>query len=498
MSQSSTEGTNEKAEVIHADPVEIQNNDSDTEKGVIFQTCYVKSKAEKKYLRKVNLAFIPLVTWIVMVQFADKSSLAISAVLGIYEDTHITGSEFSWLGSIFFLGYLIMQILNQILVQKLSIRRYLGVMIILFGLVMLFTSLANTFPQLLALRFLLGVFEATCLPCIYIIVPNLYRRDEQTFYFGIVTMCQGVGSILGNLVAVGVSQMGGPRLGLQMWRWNHIIFGAFTVVLGILCFFFLLDDPRSWILRLTKEEHEIVDKRTRDNAVIRNKQIKYRHFLEALREPRLYLIGIASVCINMQNGGLLVFSAQIIRSLGSYTPTESILLKMPGGFAAAIFIILASIIARRIQQIAYTGMFFCLVSLTGVIILAAAPHGSVKLLGYYLSWAMGGAGVMFISTVGTNVSGYSKKIFYNSFLVIFTTVGNFIGPLVMLEREAPTYKTGMIIYCIGNGIAFCCFIVTRYFMARENKKRLVNPPETPLDVNGDYTDQEDKGFIYKL
>ena len=102
-------------------------------------------------------------------------------------------------------------------------------------------------------------------------------------------------------------------------RWNHIIFGAFTVVLGVLCFFFLLDNPRSWILRLTEEEHKIVDKRTRDNAVIRNKQIKYRHFLEALKEPRLYLIGIASVCINMQNGGLLVFSAQIIRSLGSYT-----------------------------------------------------------------------------------------------------------------------------------------------------------------------------------
>ena len=68
----------------------------------------------------------------------------------------------------------------------------------------------------------------------------------------------------------------------------------------------------------------------------------------------------------------------------------------------------------------------------------------------------------------------------------------------MLEREAPTYKTGMIVYCIGNGIAFCCFIVVRYLMARENKKRLVNPPETPLDVNGDYTDQEDNGFIYKL
>ena len=68
MTRSSTEHTDEKAEVIRADSAETQVNNSDTEKGITFQTRYVKSKAEKKYLRKVNLAFIPLVTWIVMVQ----------------------------------------------------------------------------------------------------------------------------------------------------------------------------------------------------------------------------------------------------------------------------------------------------------------------------------------------------------------------------------------------------------------------------------------------
>ena len=68
MPWSSTEGTDEKAEEIHADSAETQDNNSVAEKGITFQTRYVKSKAEKKYLRKVNLAFIPLVTWIVMVQ----------------------------------------------------------------------------------------------------------------------------------------------------------------------------------------------------------------------------------------------------------------------------------------------------------------------------------------------------------------------------------------------------------------------------------------------
>ena len=82
---------------------------------------------------------------------------------------------------------------------------------------MLFTAMGNKFSELAALRFLLGLFEATCLPCIYIIIANLYRREEQTLYFGIATMCQGVGSVLGNFVAVGVSNMGNSR-GIAMWR----------------------------------------------------------------------------------------------------------------------------------------------------------------------------------------------------------------------------------------------------------------------------------------
>lgn len=77
-------------------------------------------------------------------------------------------------------------------------------------------------------------------------------------------------------------------------------------------------------------------------------------------------------------------------------------------------------------------------------------------------------------------------------------MGNFIGPLVMLEKEAPTYKTGMIIYCIGNaGIVVMLFLV-RQIMARQNKIRLANPPTEKLDVKDDLTDQENKRFIYRL
>ena len=89
---------------------------------------------------------------------------------------------------------------------------------------MFFTAICHTFEQLMAVRFFLGVFEACCLPCIYLIVANLYRREEQTFYFGVVVGCQGVGSVLGNLIALGVSYMGNVH-GIIMWRFVYIKFG---------------------------------------------------------------------------------------------------------------------------------------------------------------------------------------------------------------------------------------------------------------------------------
>lgn len=144
--------------------------------------------------------------------------MSIAAILGIYQGIGLTGSQFSWLGSIFYLGYLIYQIPNQFFTQWFPIGRYLSVCVIIWGAVLLFTALCHTYSQLAALRFLLGTCEAACLPCIYMIIANLYRRQEHAYYFSVVTMCNGTGAMLGDLIAMGVANMGN-RHGIMMWRW---------------------------------------------------------------------------------------------------------------------------------------------------------------------------------------------------------------------------------------------------------------------------------------
>ncbi|CDH56181.1 mfs allantoate transporter [Lichtheimia corymbifera JMRC:FSU:9682] len=462
-----------------------------------IQEPFVKSPEEKKLVRKITFTLMPFIAFVCMLQFADKAALSVSAVLGLYQDTGITGSQFSWLGSMFFIGHLVCQPINNILIQKLPVGRYLGACIFIWGLVMLGTALCHTFPQLMAVRFLLGFFEGTAMPCVYLIVNTLFRRSEQTSMYGLVTMASGWGSIFGGLVAYGISNMGHQR-GIMMWRWNHIIFGCMTVLLGILCFFFLVDNPKSWLLRLTEQEKAITEERTQDNAVVRHQKIKWDQMWEACKEIRLWCVCLAGLGLNLQNGALQVFSAQFIKELGDFTPGESILLKVPAGTASFLGVVFATLVARRTRQICYTGAFMSTVSLAGCIILAVVESGPAKLAGFYISWALTGGYSLLITTIASNVSGYSKKVFYNGAFVTFYGFGNFIGPIVMLDYQAPRYVGAMIGFCIGNGVAIVCYLIMRFWMARENRDRLINPPAEAVDVHLDLTDRQNRNFIYRL
>jgi MFS transporter, ACS family, allantoate permease len=42
-----------------------------------------------------------------LIQYADKTTLGNAAVLGIIKDAHLTQNQFNWLGTIFYLAFLV-------------------------------------------------------------------------------------------------------------------------------------------------------------------------------------------------------------------------------------------------------------------------------------------------------------------------------------------------------------------------------------------------------
>ena len=105
---------------------------------------------------------------------------------------------------------------------------------------------------------------------------------------------------------------------------------------------------------------------------------------------------------------------------------------------------------------------------------------------------------MLISVIGSTVSGYSKKIFYNGANMLAYTIGNFAGPLMQVESTKPAYTPTMWGFFGANLLNILCLLVVRLILARINKKRAPERSSEPTDVYLNLTDKEDKNYIYNL
>ncbi|KAK8912130.1 putativetransporter [Metarhizium anisopliae] len=61
---------------------------------------------DKRLLRRIDMCLLPVMGLSYMFQFLDKTALNSTAILGLREDLHLTGEEYSWSSGIYYFGYL--------------------------------------------------------------------------------------------------------------------------------------------------------------------------------------------------------------------------------------------------------------------------------------------------------------------------------------------------------------------------------------------------------
>lgn len=95
--------------------------------------------------------------------------------MGIREDTHLIGQQYSYLGMFFWVGYLALELPTQLMAQHISrLGLYLGINIILWGTAVACHAACNTYAGLAVCRALLGAFESCVAPILVFIVAMVY------------------------------------------------------------------------------------------------------------------------------------------------------------------------------------------------------------------------------------------------------------------------------------------------------------------------------------
>jgi Major Facilitator Superfamily. len=94
----------------------------------------------------------------------DKVIISNAAIYGMKKDTHLTGDEYSSVGSIFYFGYLAFEYPAALLIQRLPVAKLYAGMVLGWAILLLCTAVTQNFAGLATVRFLMGMTEAAVFP----------------------------------------------------------------------------------------------------------------------------------------------------------------------------------------------------------------------------------------------------------------------------------------------------------------------------------------------
>ncbi|KAH9898969.1 allantoate permease [Xylariomycetidae sp. FL2044] len=462
-------------------------------------TTVVTEISERALVRKLDLTIVPIMWACYCLQYLDKTLVNYANVMGLQEDTGITGNQFSLLATLFYVTYLAFEFPTGYLMQRLPTAKYLGANVCLWGLMVALNSAAKNWAALATLRVLLGCFEAAVAPALILITSMWYKRSEQPARLGFWYVGTGTGTIIGALASFGFQHYESDRF--TSWQIMFLLFGLITIGVGGLTMVFLPDSPMK--SRLTHEEKILAIERVRENQTgIENKHFKMYQVWECFSDPQTWLLALITITSNIPNGAVSSFQATIIKGFG-YTSKETALLSIPSGVVACVSVISAGVSAAKLDV---RGPIIIVTLLLGGVLggcllaFSDQDNKGALLAGNYLTNIIGSSLPILYSYSAANYAGHTKKVTMNAVVLISFCVGNIIGPLTFRDADKPDYLPAKIVIVASTAVAVLLTAALVAYYVWENRRRDRAYAGLRHEENSEFfdlTDRQNKEFRYR-
>ncbi|KAF5638077.1 allantoate transport [Fusarium sp. NRRL 52700] len=451
----------------------------------------------KPITRKVDYHLVPLMLVCYFLQFLDKVLINYANIMGLSENLHFTGNDFSWMATAFFIGFAVAEFPQGVLIQKFPVSKVLGLNVVLWGIVICCSSAAHNFPGMTAARTLLGMFEAVISPALIMITSQWYTRRQATPRTGIWYCGLGIGQTVGGLISY-AAQHGSRTSSFQSWRIMFVSVGTFNVMIGLLVLFWMPSSIKDAKFLTQQEQIMLQEALDADQGGKSAKVFRRAGIWDALKDIQVWLLFLNTILIVIPSGIITTFSATLIRGFG-YDPKQSALLNMPAG--------VVSVSATLLSTFA---ILYGFPRWLGLCLLMVPTLIGAGLMSFYSSSQAGSlAGIYLINfdvaplaliyaLVGANVQGYTKKVTTNAIVAVGFSIANIIGPQTFQAKDAPSFIPAKItVFCVCGG-SVVVTILTRILYGLRNRKGRISQD---LGQNGEIdpdtmTDRNNPNFFY--
>lgn len=393
---------------------------------------------------------LTVLVWVYFLQILDKSALGYGAILGMREDCNLTGNEYSLVSSISAIAQLVWLPFASWLMVRVPHRILMPSLVLGWGIAQTFMGVCHNFGGLVATRFLLGLFEAACLPLFSVITSQWYRRAEQPIRVACWYGTNGLSTMFAAAVSYGLSK---SNSSIAPWRVLFIFVGLLTIVTSVVIYFILDSDVTSARFLTDHEKLQAIERLRANQTGTGSRKFKWPQALEALLEIKSWLFIGMALCLNVTAHVANTFGPIILASFG-LEPSITSLLNIPFGAVQLFVIFPSSYLAHRFLVKSPFLAAVLLPVLAGATMLYVLDRGYTPplLAAYYMLAFLFGANPLLVSWMISNTAGTTKKSVLMALFNIGVSAGNITGPLLFTSADAPYYKPGlqktMIITCV--------------------------------------------------
>ncbi|GHJ88189.1 hypothetical protein NliqN6_4591 [Naganishia liquefaciens] len=461
------------------------------------------ARREKALLWKMDKKLVPWMTVLFTLSFLDRTNVGTAKLAGLVQDLHMTQAQFNIASTIFFVSYVAGEVPSNLVLKKFRPSRWIPTIVILWAIIQICMGLVHTYGQLVALRFLLGLFECGLFPGISFFLSGWYKRNEASkrisLFFGGAVMAGAFGGILG----YGLSKMNGVG-GKAGWSWIFIMEGILTLLAGLASPWLVQDWPDQNPKFLTPLERQMVlDRLKADTGLASQGTFHMGVVKRAFMDWKMWTFMFAYIGVAMPIYSQSIFTPTIIASLGKWSTPQSLLLSTPPYVFAFITTMTTAWLSDRTGKRAIFLIFWSFMAVIGYILLITIPLSRPGGLYFAVFLTIGSIAPCIATTIvfaAGNFGNHYKKAVSMGMVFSFGNSGGIVASQVYQSKYAPRFVTAHSVTLGFCAMTCICAIILFFGLRRENARRdaqygKVVDPDTPSITSAENIADEKTGEV---
>ena len=278
-----------------------------------------ESQVEAAVYKKITWRILPFLFLCYVLAYVDRVNVGF-AKLQMQQALGMSDTVFGLGAGIFFLGYFIFEVPANLMLQRLGARRWLGPLMMVWGVVSACTLFVKGATSFYAIRFLLGIVESGFFPGVILYLTYWYTQKHRARMVALFMSAVPISTIVAGPISGWIlgSMTGAGHL--AAWQWLFLLEGVPSVFAGLATLFFLTDHPSKakW---LSAEEKRVVLLRLEEEERQKKQTSQAPHrLIDAFRSVPVWLLCLVYFGMTAGNYGITFWLPQVIKETITQDP----------------------------------------------------------------------------------------------------------------------------------------------------------------------------------